>query len=106
MLIGNRVSTWHGQPSATIYDWILGIGMTENGEKLSLEISHRLLIAKFCDRVTKNLYNNPSDLVGLVAETEQPTITAILKTELRNLDTLAVQFSRKFVPGSVFHIRG
>lgn len=97
MLIGNSVSISNGQPSATIYDWNLGMGLTVNGERLSLEVSNRLLVSKFCEKVTKSLYDNPSDIVGIVSASEQPSVAALLEAEYQNLETLSVQFSCKFL---------
>jgi hypothetical protein len=95
MLIYDSVSTSIGQPSRTIYDWNLGIGWMESSHKLSQEISNRLHIAKFCERVTETLYSNPSDFTGLAPESEQPSVIANLKTQLQILEMSYAQFSRK-----------
>jgi hypothetical protein len=51
------------------------------------ELSTHLKISKFCNKVTKSLYTNSSDPIGLVPEKEQPTIMSILRTEYQDLET-------------------
>ena len=89
------VSTSNGQPSAAIYDWNMGTGLTDNGERISLETLQRLLISRFCDKVTKSLYTNPSEVVGILPISELPAAATQLETEYHNLEALSDQFTRK-----------
>lgn len=91
-----RVTTTAGQPSITIYDWNLGPGLSESWDTLSAEVEQRLKIEKFCNKVTKRLYSNASDVVGLVPEIEQTTALSILKLDLQELESLIPSLSRTF----------
>jgi len=83
----HSVSNGYGLTSKTIYDWTLGLGLRAERPTLSDELSTHLKISKFCDKVTKSLYCNSSDPIGLVPEKEQPTIMSILRTEYQDLET-------------------
>jgi hypothetical protein len=56
--------------------------------KLPESIRHRLDIEKFCDKVTKALYTNRRDPVGLCGSQERSTLTSLLTRDLDELETL------------------
>lgn len=87
-----------GQPSITLFDWNLGLGLTANWNKLPQEIEHRLNIEKFSTRVTKTLYSNPDDIVGLVAESEQESALNMLSIDIKGLDSLVPHLSGNGFP--------
>lgn len=102
-IICQNASNGYGQPSTTIYDWTLGLGLAaDNPYNLPAELETHLKIAKFCHKVTKNLYSNSLDPIGLIPEKEQPTIMSILRTEYQELETsIAGSISRKSFENSV-----
>lgn len=95
MLNISSVSISNGQPSTSIDDWNLGAGLSANGGQLCEDVVHRLHISKFCHRLTRNMYSNPADVAGIVAESEQASIIGDLRTDLQRLDNLSAGFSRK-----------
>jgi hypothetical protein len=45
----------------------------------------RLRIEQYVDKVTRSLYNNPLDPVGLAAEQGKPVVVSLLAKELEEL---------------------
>ncbi len=85
---GFSVSTGYGQPSMTMYDWILRPKPTEKiYSHLPKELRHRLRVEKLCDRVTKLLYCDMSWTPGTNSEGERYGITKLLGQELDQLGT-------------------
>ena len=85
----------NGQPTSTIYNWNLAIQSPEKMDMSALELSHRLQVSKFQDKVGKLLYTSLSDLTSSVPGDEQIAAMISLSTEVRSLDNLFDQFSRK-----------
>lgn len=54
--------------------------------KLPHDIKARLEIEKFCDKVTKTLYNNRRDPVGLSGDKERPTLISLLSRDFHDLE--------------------
>ena len=82
-----RVSTGYGQPPTTFYEWTLTpSGPNESSFRLPLEAEGRLLIEKFSNNVTKALYSNPSDPVGLANDNERSVLTTFLQREYDDLE--------------------
>ena len=54
--------------------------------KLSEELDARLLTERFCNKVTKALYRNPSNPIGLVDDGQRPFLTSFLAKELAELE--------------------
>ncbi|KAF2664688.1 hypothetical protein BT63DRAFT_443736 [Microthyrium microscopicum] len=92
-LVSHGISIVNGQPSTATFDWILDPGLSVTPQQLPDDVSHRLLIAKFLKHITKELYSNPLNLAGLVAEKEQPAAREKLKMELLGLDEISIHFS-------------
>lgn len=84
-----------GQPSRTIYDWSLGIGLSQSLDRLPVDVEQHLKIQQFCDKFTKKLYSDSSDLAGLIPESGQETALAALRMDLQDLESLASAFTRK-----------
>lgn len=82
-----RVATGYGQPPSTFYDWTLApSGAHEPSFRLSDEVYGRLLIEKFSNKVTKALYSNRLDPVGLVSDNERSVHTTFLAREYQDLE--------------------
>lgn len=90
-LVAQRICTAYGQPPLTHYDWTLGPKPIETNPNYELPspIYNRLLIEKFVDKVSRTLYMNPHDPVGLATDAERPTYVSFLAHDLKELeDTL------------------
>lgn len=86
-LMLRRVSTGYGQPSSTLYDWTLSSSDSlDPNFKLPEDIRPRLEIEKFCDRVTRALYTNRRDPVGLTSDHERSTMIAFLSRDFEELE--------------------
>ena len=82
-----RVATGYGQPPSTFYDWTLApSGALEPSFRLSDEVYGRLLIETFSNKVTKALYSNRLDPVGLVSDNERSVHTTFLAREYEDLE--------------------
>ena len=83
----DRVATGYGQPPSTVYDWTLApSGAHEPSFKLTDEVYGRLLIETFSNKVTKALYSNRLDPVGLVGDSERLVHTTFLAREYEDLE--------------------
>ncbi|KAJ5287681.1 hypothetical protein N7478_003367 [Penicillium angulare] len=92
-IVGQRVSTGYGQPPSTLYDWTLSSSDSlDPNFKLPDDIKHRLEIEKFCDRITRALYTNRRDPVGLTSDQERNTMISFLS---RDFDELEEQFKAR-----------
>lgn len=86
-LIIERVATGYGQPPSTFYDWTLApSGAHEPSFRLSDDVHRRLLIEMFSSKVTKALYSNRLDPVGLVSDNERSVHTTFLAREYEDLE--------------------
>lgn len=83
------VSTGYGQPPSSLYDWTLSGNSLDPNFKLPGDIKSRLEIEKLCDKITKALYNNRRDPVGLSSDQERSTMISFLS---RDFDELEEQF--------------
>ncbi|RMD42606.1 hypothetical protein DV735_g2555, partial [Chaetothyriales sp. CBS 134920] len=87
-IVAQRIATAYGQPPLTIYDWTLGPKPIENnpGYELPAPILNRLLIEKFVDRVTRSLYMNDKDPVGLTTDKDRGQYIKLLVDHLEHLE--------------------
>ena len=82
-----RVATGYGQPPSTVYDWTLApYGSNEANFKLHEDVEAILLIERFCNRVTKALYSNHLDSVGLVDDAQRSILMAFLVKDYQDLE--------------------
>ncbi|KAL4936060.1 hypothetical protein BDV06DRAFT_205763 [Aspergillus oleicola] len=87
-IVAQRVATGYGQPPSTLYDWTLSSQESMDPNfKLPDNIRHRLDIEKFCDKVTRALYTNRQDPVGLCGSQERSTLTSLFSRDLDELET-------------------
>jgi hypothetical protein len=101
----DSVATGYGQPPNTLYDWTLSpSGPTEASFRLPDEVEGRLLIEKFSNNVTKALYSNHQDPVGLADESQSSHLIVFLQREYEDLEyKLKYDISRKFSFYISFH---
>jgi hypothetical protein len=87
-IVAQRICTAYGQPPLTIYDWTLGPKPIENNPSYELPapVLNRLLIEKFVDRVSKHLYMNANDPVGLAPDNDRHTYVSLLSDQLAHLE--------------------
>lgn len=93
------VATGYGQPPSTIYDWALEPASLRAADyRLPEELKVRLRIEKFCDRVTRSLYNGrpePSEFLSM----DKLLLVGILENELKEMELdFGDDLSRKFAP--------
>lgn len=91
------VATGYGQPPGTIYDWALEPASLKNADyRLPEELKIRLRIEKFCDRVTRTLYNGRPDPTEFIS-VEKLMLVRVLESELREMELeLGDNLSRKW----------
>ena len=88
-IVAQRIATSFGQPASAIYDWAL---VTTPGDSrgpsfdLPSHIYNRLLIEKFADRVSQNLYTNDQDAVGIGSDQERAAYVSFLTKDLEELE--------------------
>ncbi|KAM0132654.1 hypothetical protein ACHAPC_004055 [Botrytis cinerea] len=93
-IVSQSVSTANGQPTITIYDWGLGDGLEQDSEILPPGIKQRLKIEKFCQKVSKTLYGNSSEMTGVLSNIdEQISVTNMLEHQYQQLESESVTFS-------------
>ncbi|PLB34319.1 putative C6 transcription factor (Leu3) [Aspergillus candidus] len=86
-VVAQRVATGYGQPPSTLYDWTLSSSESADMNfKLSEDIRPKLEIEKFCDKVTKSLYTNRRDPVGLCSDQERSTLISFLSRDFDELE--------------------
>lgn len=56
-----------------------------NALNLPEDLLIQLKIEKFCDKVTRTLFQNPLDPLGILPEMEQASTMSVLRMELREL---------------------
>lgn len=90
------MTTGYGQPPTTIYDWTLKPSRDRQlSFELPDELEARLRIEKFCDKVTRGLYADANDPVGLTDDVGRSAITNILSREFEELEARVGIGSRK-----------
>ncbi|KAF4254088.1 hypothetical protein KXW98_000682 [Aspergillus fumigatus] len=86
-VVAQRVATGYGQPPSTLYDWTLSAsGSVDPNFKLPEDIRRRLDVEIFCDKVTKTLYTNRRDPVGLCSDQERSTLISFLSRDFDDLE--------------------
>ena len=85
--VAQRVATGYGQPPITLYDWTLApSGPTESSHRLPAVVEGRLMIEKFCNEVTKALYSNQRNPVGLADDVQSSIYMAFLQRQYDELE--------------------
>lgn len=84
----DSVATGYGQPPATVYDWTLAPPSAKAADlKLPYEPEARLIIERFCNKVTKALYSNTNDISGLPSDAERAKLMGLLGRDLEDLES-------------------
>lgn len=110
-IVAQRICTAYGQPPLTIYDWTLGPKPIENNPNYQLPtpVLNRLLIEKFVDKVSRYLYMNDNDPVGLAPDNDRHTYVSLLTDQLSHLeDELRKDNSpitKIYLKAAVLHLR-
>jgi hypothetical protein len=87
MLTIDRVATGYGQPSNTLYDWTLGLRATKSDVNFALPsiLNDHLRIEQFAEKVSRTLYSNRQDPVGLVSDSERQNYVNLLASDFSDL---------------------
>ncbi|KAJ5684365.1 uncharacterized protein N7477_000710 [Penicillium maclennaniae] len=85
-IVAQRVSTGYGQPPSSLYDWTLSGESSDVNFKLPGDIKPRLEIENFCDKITRSLYSNRRDPVGLSSDQERLTMISFLSRDFDELE--------------------
>ena len=87
-MVAQRIGTAYGQPAQTIYDYTLGPKPIQSNPNYELpaDIYGRLQIEKFVDKVSRTIYSNQNDAVGLPDDHIRSELVMILDQELRDLE--------------------
>ncbi|ETN42841.1 uncharacterized protein HMPREF1541_01999 [Cyphellophora europaea CBS 101466] len=110
-IVAQRICTVYGHPPLTIYDWTLGPKPIESNPNYELPapVLNRLLIEKFVDKVSKHLYMNANDPVGLAPDKDRHTYVSLLSDQLAHLeDDLRKDSSpitKIYLKAAVLHMR-
>lgn len=110
-IVAQRICTAFGQPALTIYDWTLGPKPIESNPNYELPgpILNRLLIEKFVDKVSKTLYTNAQDPMGLATDHERSTYVSFLTKDLEELEDKLRKdnspITRIYLKAAVLHLR-
>lgn len=88
-MVAQRIATAYGQPPQTIYDWTLGPKPIESDltYELPREVFSRLQIERFVDKVSRTIYTNLNDPVGLPDDHTRSDLVKLLKQDLKELET-------------------
>ncbi|KAL2844369.1 hypothetical protein BJY01DRAFT_263996 [Aspergillus pseudoustus] len=108
-MVAQNVATGYGQPSGTVYDWALEPTSLQNaGYYPSEDLCVRFRIEKFCDHVTRSLYNGQLDGATFIT-TEKLLIVQLLENELREIESGAGKditgMSLLYVRAAELHLR-
>lgn len=88
LTLNASVATGYGQPPSTHYDWTLSPHNAKVASfQLPEEAEARLLIERYCNKVTQALYTNDFDPVGLPSDAERSNLTRFLASDLQELET-------------------
>lgn len=101
-IVAQNVATGYGQPPSTIYDWALEQASLKAADyKLPDELKIRLRIEKFCDRVTRSLYNgrpDPSEFLSM----DKLLFVGLLENELKEME---LEFGEDLSQINMIHLR-
>ncbi|KAB8304754.1 hypothetical protein EYC80_004107 [Monilinia laxa] len=104
-IVAQSTATGYGQPASTLYDWSLAIRPGEEGPfTLSPELSSRLTIERFCDKVSKEMYNNANDPRGVAGEESRAQLTRVYRREYEEI-RVAILSRQNLSPIVDLHLR-
>ncbi len=99
LLMTDSVGTGYGQRPSSLYDWTLEHGPSKDASyRLPEELRNRVQIEQFCDKVTRSLYSNRNDPVGLTKDDERYSLCNLLVRDFEELEArLGQDISGAFV---------
>lgn len=83
-IVAQTLGTGYGQPASTLYDWTLTSSAEADAADLftlSPELDARLQIEKFCDKISKEVYSNATDPIGLSGDEIRSHLTRVFKRD-------------------------
>jgi hypothetical protein len=84
--VAQTIGTGYGQPASSLYDWTLAIRPGVEGPySLGPELEARLLIERFCDKVSKEMYSNASDPRGVAGDEHRAMLMRVYRREFNEL---------------------
>ena len=90
-IVAQTIGTGYGQPASTLYDWTLAIRPGVEGPyTLGPELEARLLIERFCDKVSKEMYSNASDPRGVAGDEHRAMLMRVYRREFNELQASIV----------------
>ncbi|KAI9735746.1 MAG: hypothetical protein M1818_006354 [Claussenomyces sp. TS43310] len=91
-IVAQNLGTGYGQPASSLYDWTLAVRPGDAGPfSLSPELDARLQIEKLCDKVSKEMYSNASDSIGLAGDELRTMLTRLFKRDHNDLQALVTK---------------
>lgn len=91
-IVAQSLGTGYGQPASSLYDWTLAVRAGDAGPfSLSPELDARLQIERFCDKVSKEMYSNASDSIGLAGDELRAMLIRLFKRDHNDLRALVTR---------------
>ncbi|KAL2888760.1 Regulatory protein LEU3 [Ceratocystis lukuohia] len=85
-IVAQTVGTGYGQPASTLYDWTLAVVDGEDSAlKLPMELESRLMLERFCDKVSKEMYSNASDPRGVAGDGHRAMLLRVFRRDFNEL---------------------
>ncbi|KAL9618907.1 MAG: hypothetical protein Q9160_006432 [Pyrenula sp. 1 TL-2023] len=107
----SRVATGYGQPPSTLFDWTLAssASLSDPNFALPTSIKNLVLIEQLSDKITKTIYSNRRDPVGLTSDSERPNYVALLSRDLEELEDKlqsdSSQVTKLYLRATALHLR-
>ncbi|KAF7871564.1 hypothetical protein EAF04_003671 [Stromatinia cepivora] len=104
-IVAQSTATGYGQPASTLYDWTLAVRPGEEGPfTISPELSSRLTIERFCDKVSKEMYSNANDPRGVAGDEIRALLTRVYRREYEEI-RVAILSRQNLSPIVDLHLR-
>ncbi|KKA26250.1 hypothetical protein TD95_000041 [Thielaviopsis punctulata] len=84
-IVAQTVGTGYGQPASTLYDWTLAVVESDSMLRLPIELESRVMIERFCDKVSKEMYTNSSDPRGVAGDGHRAMLLRVYRRDFNEL---------------------
>ncbi|KAL5615458.1 hypothetical protein BROUX41_005503 [Berkeleyomyces rouxiae] len=85
-IVAQTVGTGYGQPASTLYDWTLAVvDGDDSALKLPTELEVRVMLERFCDKVSKEMYSNASDPRGVAGDGHRAMLLRVYRRDFNEL---------------------
>lgn len=90
-IVSQAISTGHGQPPKSIYDWTLTsltespIGSAATSTAIAGDLYWRLQIERYCNRISQKFYNNRTNDIGITEAEQRNAYMSLLEGEYADL---------------------